>query len=210
MYQRIVMIRKLVVRFRQGKIAFKELRKQLGFFSSLFLLYKMVYKFLNYKILYRSKKIYNNKLVELQLLPFIFLYADLKRSLDLNLAIETGGEILAKCGALDIALTLNKFHPDESLADYIRYLKKSKYFKQSRYHIVKEDNFEVKIKVTKCVYCELLKKHEIFELAPYLCKSDEIFFKNYHPNIKFILKSSIARGDKFCDETYQWKNNRLI
>ncbi len=204
------MMRELVVRFRQGKIAFKELRRQLGFFSSLLLLYEMVYNSLNYNILHHSKKICNNKLVELQILPFIFLYADLKKSLDSNLAIEIGGEILAKCGALDIALTLTKLRSDESLADYIRYLKKSKYFKQSSYHIIKEDNYEAKIKVTKCVYCELLKKHEMFELAPYLCKSDEIFFKNYHPNVKFILKSSIARGDKFCDETYQWKNNRLI
>jgi hypothetical protein len=142
--------------------------------------------------------------VEMQFLPFIFLYKDLKKYLGKDKAVEVGGEIIARCGALDINLTIPKLRSNERMKDYINYLKNSKYFKYSDYNIIEESEDEVRIKVTKCIYCELFKKYEIFELAPYLCKSDEIFFSTYHPKIELILRRTIARGSKFCDEVYRW------
>lgn len=201
------MIKRLFIKYRQCKIAFNNIRKHFRFGKSLFLLIIIVYKSLIYYVFNYLDKNEKKINVELQLIPFIFLYSHLKKNLNPDKAKEIGGEILARCGALDIKLTIPNLRKNENLSDYINYLKKSKYFKLSSYNIIKEDVKEVKIKVTKCIYCELLKKYGVFELAEYLCKSDELFFKNYHPNIKFILNGSIAKGDKFCDETYKWNNS---
>jgi len=199
---------KIKIRILQTKISYIQLRKHLSILFTIFLLFKMFCKTIVYYISIRLNRRKDNELVS-NLMPFIFLYNDLKRYTRKDLGIKIGGNILTQCSVLDVSLTIPKLGSKAILTDFISLLKQSKYFKYSDYKIVKEEKYEVKIVVTKCIYCELLRQFNISELAPYLCKSDEIFLKNYHPKIRFILKSSIAKGDKYCDETYQWINSKI-
>jgi hypothetical protein len=196
-------IKKNSVKLKQAKIAFTEIKKHLGFFISTYLILKMILK-----STIKTKYYSESKEIEKQILPFIILYKDLEKRLDKKLVNKIGKEILTQCCVLDLILTFPKLNPNNgSLKEYLEILKNSKYFSYSNYKIVEESCDKARLIVTKCGYCEVLKKYELMELAPCLCKSDIIFFETYHPKLKFILEESIAKGDRTCKETYLWGGN---
>ena len=198
------MIQKLIMRLQQGTIAFLEVKKEMKMHSAFLILCKMTIKTCVYPERNLLFKAHRYASIERQFLPLIILYHDLKQCVDDKVALRICGAIIAKCGDVDIGFSLPPLQPDDDLSEFLTHLQQSKYFSISDYEVMEQDTYEVKIKVTTCGYCELLKRYNVFELAPFLCKSDEIFFSQYHPKLKFILKTSIAEGSKTCNEVYQW------
>ena len=184
----------------EAKIAFREIRKKLPLTATVVILIKTL-----------QKTAFNKKKdeVEKQFLPIIHIYRHLLEKISKKEAIEVAGNIIVECGVLDISKSLPKLKKGEGLKEYLNLLKNSKYFRYSDYSIVEENDEEAKIIVKRCAYCNLFNKYNISELSPYLCKSDEVFFEKYNPNLSFILKKSIAKGDEFCEEIYRWRSSKV-
>ena len=68
------------------------------------------------------------------------------------------------------------------------------------------DNNTVKLHITNCPFCELLKNIGLSELNPYVCQGDWEYAKTSINKWDFSRENQIGTGDKFCDHTYTRKN----
>ena len=183
---------------REALVAFDEISKQLGVKKAVMILSKTF-------IRYIKKRSVEDE-IERQFLPLIYIHRYIMEKEGIDRAIQISGRIIVRCGAIDISRNIPKLKRGDGLKDYIEKLRRSKYFKYSKYHIVEQGKNFAKIIVKDCAYCNLFKKYGIEYLSPYLCMSDKEFFSKYHPKLKFILNKSIANGDEYCEEVYKWED----
>jgi hypothetical protein len=72
---------------------------------------------------------------------------------------------------------------------------------------VRNDRREIAFTMTSCVYCDVLKMHAAFELAPVFCEGDQVTYGGLEPVILFRRTETLAGGGKCCD--FRYINNRV-
>ena len=102
--------------------------------------------------------------------------------------------------------------PDvKSAEDFDLFVKKFrstvKYWKlMYNFSFLTPDKNTVKLHITNCPFCELLKKIGLKELNPYVCQGDWEYAKVCKEKWDFSRENQIGTGDNYCDHTYTRKN----
>lgn len=59
-----------------------------------------------------------------------------------------------------------------------------------------------------CIYVEITKKYNCFELCTLFCANDDVILAGYKPSIVFEREKTIAKGHDHCD--FHFKNSNFI
>lgn len=73
------------------------------------------------------------------------------------------------------------------------------------FSIASPDSNTVKLHVTNCPFCEVLRTLGLSEMTPYVCQGDREFAKDHADKWDFERMHQIGTGDSFCDHTYKRK-----
>lgn len=71
--------------------------------------------------------------------------------------------------------------------------------------IIESNETILRVKYTRCPFFEISKDEGLGELAYAFCLSDPAFTQNVLPNVRFSRNFTIAKGDTFCDNTWEFK-----
>jgi len=148
-------------------------------------------------------KIFRNKEIEsLKIISFL-------KALDVNLNFDVAFKI--SCDAFNRYMinyhenALNRTQKgtqerfDEFRKLYKDYSKKSPYVK-----IIESTPQKLKVKYLRCPFHEVLTKHALEKFTYSFCLSDPVFTNDVLPNVKFSRDHVIAKGDDFCDHTWEF------
>lgn len=70
----------------------------------------------------------------------------------------------------------------------------------------KDNKHEVAFDLTRCLYCDVLKEYDAFELCPVFCNTDITSFNGLQPKIAFQRTQTLAQNGKCCD--FRYINNK--
>lgn len=68
---------------------------------------------------------------------------------------------------------------------------------QSQVHVMKSD--QAIFDIVKCPYFNICTRLGIPELTDVFCTSDDLCYERMHPQVDFLRKGTIGRGDDLCD-----------
>ena len=64
---------------------------------------------------------------------------------------------------------------------------------------IRYDKREIHFNFTSCIYVDVTKQYNCFELCELFCANDDITLAGYAPNILFLRNNTIGRGHSHCD-----------
>lgn len=76
---------------------------------------------------------------------------------------------------------------------------------------VRYNKREIHFNFTSCIYVDITKKYNCFELCELFCANDDITLAGYAPNILFLRNNTIGRGHSHCDFHFvngKYRNHR--
>jgi L-2-amino-thiazoline-4-carboxylic acid hydrolase-like protein len=62
----------------------------------------------------------------------------------------------------------------------------------------------ISLNVQRCFYNEVARDLELMAIASRMCHGDYVFWKTYHPNVRFSRTKTLIDGDAYCDHTLTW------
>lgn len=77
--------------------------------------------------------------------------------------------------------------------------------KTSYLEIIKSNKNILKVKYNRCPFFEVCKVNGLQDLVYAFCLSDPGFTRKVLPNVTFSREKVIAKGDNYCDNTWNFK-----
>lgn len=166
----------------------------------------MTHKIVN-NMLKNEDEVYEKKKEE-SLTARSFLAA-LKEHLDPEKAFEVARSAFARymTGVYERVLSSTKPGTQERFDCFREF--HAEYAKITPYLEILESNETVlKVVYHRCPFFEISRDEGLGELAYAFCLSDPTFTQNVLPGVKFSRNKIIAKGDGYCDNTWEFKKEK--
>jgi hypothetical protein len=75
------------------------------------------------------------------------------------------------------------------------------------FDVIEESDQRFEIEVRRCLIYEAFKELGMDDLTKWMCDIAFLYFKSYHPKLKYTKDRMIARGDETCHEVFLWQEN---
>jgi len=192
----------------ENRIAFREIKGELGLWATLKCFASVVFKSL--RVNYKTKKNINEieKLKQghkehFKMVPL--LYGELQKRLEQDEARDVMQSVIIKSGQAFVTGFASLGPDEKSLTNFIEVYKN---FERNNivFDVIEESEKKFEIKITRCLIYEAFKEFGAEDLAPCICDVATSYFSGYHPNIEYTKDRMIARGDETCHEIFIWRD----
>lgn len=192
---------------REYGVAFQVLRREIGLWNALKVVLSAICNSL--KVNYKSDKQVDEigrKKAEIKnhLKLLAFMHAELLKRFEEERVNEIIHKILIEAGQA-FCQGFTPLDAGQDLTDFIGIYKKF----ESRniiFAVVEESEQRFETVVSRCLIYEALKELGLRDITPWMCDVATEYFRNYHPNIKYLKDRMIARGDSTCHEIFIWQD----
>lgn len=93
---------------------------------------------------------------------------------------------------------------EERLADFIKIYKDFESH-NAVFNVIEESKQKFEIVIRRCLIYEAFKELGLGNLTQWMCDIAFAYFKNYHPQMKYMKARMIAGGDETCREIFVWQ-----
>ena len=142
--------------------------------------------------------------------PAILLYRAIERRLGRKQALELTGEVVIAATMVWLGRAVGNIDRDELMAmspeqrhSWVTRIGDKFFNATMRWDEVSEER--VVMTVTRCRFPELCAAAGAPEVAPLMCRGDEVYFGGHLPNVELVRPYTLADGGDCCPFELRWR-----